>query len=89
MENLQYGAAYVDMNYTYPVFVFTVLFAFVVTAQLKALNPYRHNLELLLQEPSSGPYTKEDAAPVQELWLSQKLDHFDGLNNETWQMVSN
>ncbi|SPP83757.1 blast:Putative serine protease K12H4.7 [Drosophila guanche] len=50
------------------------------------LNPYKVNLELLLQEPSSGAYSKKDAISVEELWLPQKVDHFDALNNQTWQM---
>lgn len=77
------------MNYTCLVPLFTLLFALFVSGSLKALNPYRHSWELLLQEPSSGPYTREDAAAVQELWLTQNLDHFEAGDNRTWQMVSN
>ncbi|XP_017141519.1 putative serine protease K12H4.7 [Drosophila miranda] len=49
-------------------------------------NPYRRNLELLFQEPSAGSYTKNDAVSVEELWLEQKVDNFDALNNQTWKM---
>ncbi|KAM8704247.1 hypothetical protein ACLKA7_008791 [Drosophila subpalustris] len=57
-----------------------------LSAEESALNPYRRNVELLLQEPSSGSYTKNDAASVQELWITQRLDQFDKLNNKKWQM---
>ncbi|XP_017967445.1 putative serine protease K12H4.7 [Drosophila navojoa] len=74
------------MNYTYLVSLYILLCALFVCGSLKALNPYRLSWELRLQEPSSGPYTKEDAAPVQELWLTQNLDHFEAGDNRTWQM---
>lgn len=50
-------------------------------------NPYKRDLDLLYQEPFSGHYTKNEVASVEELWLDQKVDHFDGNNNGTWKMV--
>lgn len=68
----------------YFLYILTLCFGISISTH----NPYRRNVELLLQEPSSGPYTKDDAAAVQELWIAQKVDHFDVGNNATWQMVS-
>lgn len=50
-------------------------------------NPYKRDLDLLYQEPFSGPYTKNEVASVEELWLDQRVDHFDEKNNGTWKMV--
>ncbi|KAH8369289.1 hypothetical protein KR009_007028 [Drosophila setifemur] len=49
-------------------------------------NPYKRDLDLLYREPISGPYTKNEVASVEELWLDQKQDHFDEHSNETWKM---
>ncbi|XP_001954817.4 putative serine protease K12H4.7 [Drosophila ananassae] len=49
-------------------------------------NPYKRDLDLLYQEPFSGPYTKNEVASVEELWLDQRVDHFDENNNGTWKM---
>jgi len=54
---------------------------------LATFNPYKYSLELLKQEPFSGSYTKNEEAFVEELWIDQKIDHFDEDNNQTWKMV--
>ncbi|XP_070073361.1 putative serine protease K12H4.7 [Drosophila takahashii] len=53
---------------------------------LATYNPYKLSLELLKLEPISGSYTKNEVASVEELWLDQKVDHFDKHNNKTWKM---
>ncbi|XP_070143126.1 putative serine protease K12H4.7 isoform X2 [Drosophila kikkawai] len=49
-------------------------------------NPYKRSFELVNKEPVSGSYTKQELASVEELWLDQKVDHFDENNNKTWKM---
>ncbi|XP_016960097.2 putative serine protease K12H4.7 [Drosophila biarmipes] len=65
------------------VIVLTMLW---LPSSLATYNPYRQNLALLQQEPFSGSYTKNEEAYVEELWLGQKVDHFDRNNSQTWQM---
>lgn len=68
---------------------FLYIFLLFVGYSLSTHNPYRRNVELLLHEPHSGPYTKYEAAAVQEFWITQQVDHFNrGDSNATWQMVS-
>jgi len=55
---------------------------------LATFNPYRTNVELLNHEPVLGICSKNELASVEELWLDQKVDHFDKNNNRTWKMVS-
>lgn len=53
------------------------------------INPYTQHLHSLLREPplrATENSLQKDL--VQELWLEQKLDHFDATNNRTWLMVS-
>ncbi|XP_043655704.1 putative serine protease K12H4.7 [Drosophila teissieri] len=49
-------------------------------------NPYRKSVELLNHEPVLKICSKNELASVEELWLDQKVDHFDKHNNKTWKM---
>uniref|UniRef100_B3P0B3 GG23317 n=1 Tax=Drosophila erecta TaxID=7220 RepID=B3P0B3_DROER len=53
---------------------------------LATFNPYRRNAELLNHEPVLQIRSKNELAAVEELWLDQKVDHFDEHNNKTWRM---
>ncbi|XP_039947861.1 putative serine protease K12H4.7 [Bactrocera tryoni] len=51
------------------------------------INPYGKDLRLILREPplkQAASVLHKDL--VQELWMEQKLDQFDGTNNKTWLM---
>ncbi|XP_053962487.1 putative serine protease K12H4.7 [Anastrepha ludens] len=56
-------------------------------AQHHRFSPYRANLRLLLREPPlKGQESLVHKDLVQELWMEQKVDHFDEANNNTWLM---
>ncbi|XP_037730417.1 putative serine protease K12H4.7 [Drosophila subpulchrella] len=65
---------------------FGVLIILWLPSLLATYNPYKQSLVLLKQEPISGSYTKNEEAYVEELWIDQKIDHFDEPNNQTWKM---
>ncbi|XP_067630333.1 thymus-specific serine protease isoform X2 [Eurosta solidaginis] len=60
----------------------------ILNGNIVHFNPYKRNMNLLLKEPplKKGESVLLQKNAVQELWMEQKLNHFDDKNNETWLM---